>query len=130
MPTPTSLLFVYGLLRSDMSAGLQDFVPGRARLISPARVAGVLYDLGAYPGVVLSDGGTTVVGEVWEITDATAWAKLDAFEDIRADGSGQYRREATAVALADGRRVLAQAYLYNRPTAPFPVVASGDWARR
>ncbi len=130
MPDAAALLFVYGLLRSDMSAGLQGFVPGKARLIGRASVAGVLYDLGDYPGIVLGDGGASVAGEVWEITDASAWETLDRFEDIRADGTGQYRRETIPVTTADGGRVLAQAYLYNRATDPLRVVASGDWSLR
>ncbi len=126
----SSTLFVYGLLRSDMSAGLQSFVPGKARQISRASVVGTLYDLSDYPGLVLSDDGETVVGEVWEITDVSAWEKLDAFEDIRADGTGMYRREAIAVMLADGREVLAQAYLYNRDVTRLRAVSSGDWSKR
>ncbi len=130
MPDPSATLFVYGLLRSDMSAGLQSFVPGKARQLSRASVAGRLYDLGDFPGLVINDDGGVVAGEVWEITDATAWGTLDPFEDIKPEGTGLYRREAIAVTLEDGRQVLAQAYLYNRDAHAFTVVTSGDWSLR
>ncbi len=130
MPDINTVLFVYGLLRSDMSAGLQSFVPGKARLLGRATVGGRLYDLEDFPGLVLDGSGSRVLGEVWEVTDVLAWPVLDEFEDVRLEGTGLYRREAIEAVLEDGRQVLAQAYLYNRAVDGLILVASGDWARR
>ena len=130
-------LFVYGLLRRGMSAGLEAFLgKGAATFMSEANLSGKLYDLGAYPGVVLAEAEPAreniVVGELWRLRDDMHWAALDDFEGI---GPGYaeptlYRR-VLAQALTDvGEAVTCWVYVFNREPGAAPRIASGDWAAR
>ena len=113
-------IFVYGSLRRGRRAH---------RLIAHARFRGEartvasfrLLDLGAYPGLV-AGGTTSVVGEVYDIDDATLEV-LDRFEDHPE----MYRR--TPVDLDDGRTVVTY-LLIDLDGGPWPEVETGDWAGR
>jgi gamma-glutamylcyclotransferase (GGCT)/AIG2-like uncharacterized protein YtfP len=77
-------LFVYGTL---MSAAKMDAVlagAARWRVVGPAAVAGVLYDLGAYPGMCLGgDSGALVPGLLLELEpEGAALRRLDAYEGV------------------------------------------------
>ena len=102
------LLFAYGTLRD---AGMRDQVLRGApsREIGRGSVAGVLYDLGEYPGLVTGD--ERVPGVVIELADDASLARLDEYEDV---GSGLYVRRRATVRLDDGRDVETWVYLYNR----------------
>ena len=137
-------LFVYGLLRRGMSAGLEAFVgAGAAAFLSEATLSGKLYDMGEYPGVLLEDGPSVVHGELWRVRGASAWATLDEFEGI-GPGYGEptlYKR-VLANALAPpseaptSRSAVAETpvkcwvYVYNHDLAGAALIESGDWARR
>ena len=142
-------LFVYGLLRRGMSAGLEAFVAGKGRFLAGATAEGFLFSVGGeYPALVTELDAVAVAGfgldpttesprpcvtgELWEITDDSAWTTLDDFEGIGPDYPPPqlYRREVIVVRTDDGRDVSAQAYVYNRDVADLPPVPSGDWARR
>lgn len=128
------ILFAYGTLRGALApAAVRDvvatFVP-----LGPATIGGVLYDLGAYPGMVPDVAGGTVHGELFELTgDArrvdAAWRRLDAYEGF--DRARPYRnlfRRMTRTAQPAGRPpVPAWVYVYNGPTAAATVVAGGRW---
>ena len=88
MSETCKLLFVYGtLLRSDSGATGRE---QRARLEldadwrGRARTAGLLYDLGRYPGLVVSaQPGAEVHGEIFELADPAHTLRwLDAYEGI------------------------------------------------
>lgn len=132
---PEETLFVYGLLRRGMSAGLDAFLGGGAAFLAEAYTYGTLYDVdGAYPGLVVSarTAGPEVRGELWSITKLGAWATLDDFEGIgpRYPEPQLYRRCSIEVVWRERQTVLAQAYVYNRDVRHLARVASGDWARR
>lgn len=83
----------------------------------PAWVAGQLFAIpdpaGWYPALVPGEG--TVRGMVHDLApgfDAELLAELDAYEGLRDDGSGEYRRQIVAVTTAAGE-VSAAAYVYN-----------------
>ncbi|MGE8202738.1 MAG: gamma-glutamylcyclotransferase family protein, partial [Variovorax sp.] len=79
-------VFVYGTLRRGGRNDIARYRPAPV-WIGEAGIAGTLYDLGAYPGVVL--GGTRRVrGEVYVIEPAVE-AALDVLEEVAADGSGE-----------------------------------------
>ena len=136
-------LFVYGLLRRGMSAGLEAFLGvGSAAFVCSATLSGKLYDLGEYPGVVLARGAAadgsaspddgTVTGELWRLRDGLHWPVLDDFEGI---GPGYaeptlYKRVLAQAQTSAGASVTSWVYVYNRPLAGAPEIASGDWASR
>lgn len=91
--------------------------------IADARVSGSLYDLGAYPGLLLDESNSPVAGEAYEVDDEVL-KELDDFE-----ASSYYRREQVEISLGDGSRtgwVYVPAHepeVYSRHT----LITSGDW---
>ncbi len=124
------LLFVYGTLRPS----LIDAAPETPRQIvralrvqGEATVAGLLFDLGDYPGFVRATpsigggaqaGSPRVVGDVLEV-DASDLAALDAYEECGGP-SPLYRRE----------RVLATWRSGGEPITCWIYVACGDLSKR
>ena len=103
------LLFAYGTLRDARQRAL--VLNGVAsRELGRGSVAGALYDLGSYPGLL--PGTDRVPGSVIELADEAALARLDDFEGV--DG-GLYVRQRTTVHLDGGGAVEAWIYVYNRP---------------
>src|SRR5262245_14183266 len=105
-------VFVYGTLkRGQVREGCW---PRRPLSVEMARVRGLLYDLGPYPG--LTEGGDVVAGELWrfaaEDMEATL-AALDEVEGYSGDGDDWYRRVVIECHTASGV-VLAWTYLYAR----------------
>ena len=74
------LVFVYGTLRRGGAGAMPVRFPS-SRFIAEAKVSGSLYDLGAYPGLLLNESSSLVSGEVYEVDDATL-KELDEFEAL------------------------------------------------
>lgn len=114
------LVFVYGTLRRG-SAGAMSLRFPDSKFIAEAQVSGSLYDLGAYPGLILNESGSMVVGEVYEVDDELL-KKLDEFE-----ASSNYLREQFEISF-DTQRKLCWTY---EPDPEFyslrTLIASGDW---
>jgi gamma-glutamylcyclotransferase (GGCT)/AIG2-like uncharacterized protein YtfP len=113
-------VFVYGTLRSG-GAGAMSLRFPRAKFIADAKVSGSLYDLGAYPGLLLNESGSTVVGEVYEV-DEELLDELDEFE-----ASSRYLRRRVEISLGTQRRAC---WVYEPDTeyySPRTLIASGDW---
>ena len=72
------LVFVYGTLRSGGVGAMSIRFPN-SEFIADAKVSGSLYDLGAYPGLLLNESNSAVIGEVYEVDDETL-NELDDFE--------------------------------------------------
>lgn len=114
------LVFVYGTLRRG-SAGAMSIRFPASKFIAAAQVSGSLYDLGPYPGLLLDESSSMVVGEVYEVDDELLH-QLDAFE-----ASSHYWRKRVELALgADKRRC----WTYE-PDPEFyallTLIPSGDW---
>jgi gamma-glutamylaminecyclotransferase len=113
-------LLVYGSLRRGERANrfLAD-----ATFVGVARTAPgcMLYDLGAFPGLVHGGEGA-VLGELYDVDDDLL-ARLDRYEGT----PNFYRREL--VELEDGSS--AQTYtLRLEQVRGCPVVGGGDWCKR
>lgn len=107
-----TLLFVYGTLKRGCSNHAH--LAGQI-CVGPARtVPGFqLFDLGGFPGLYPAPGDDgSVAGEVWSV-DATALARLDAFEGVH---EGLYRRVAVPLQ-PPFATTYVEAYL---PQAPAP----------
>ena len=123
-------LFVYGTLRRGCSNDIARLVP-QARLVSTARVRGILYLVSWYPHLILDPQADWVHGELYEVPTA-AWAVLDALEEVvKAERpNGEYFRRETVVQAADGNAVAAMVYEGNPAVLPRHTrIAHGDWAR-
>jgi gamma-glutamylcyclotransferase (GGCT)/AIG2-like uncharacterized protein YtfP len=121
-----SHLAVYGSLRRGL--GLPDEPDVRASLFDrgPCTIAGILYDLGEYPGLVPGDG--RVVGELYELRDPAVLVELDRYEEYDArdrHGSLFVRR---AVRLIEPPLLDAWVYWFNGDVGARAPVPAGDWA--
>jgi gamma-glutamylcyclotransferase (GGCT)/AIG2-like uncharacterized protein YtfP len=132
----TDYLFVYGTLRSSaappaLQFQLQNLLAPLARL-GRATTAGVLYDLGEYPGAVFG-GAAKIVGEVIQLpSDDSVLAALDEYEgfDPHDPQGSLYLRVRREVTLADGRSLDCWAYAYNRDVTGHATIPGGDYLAR
>ncbi|CAN7311850.1 gamma-glutamylcyclotransferase [Acidovorax sp. LjRoot118] len=121
---PLRCVFVYGTLRKGGSNDITRLRPA-PRFVGMARLAGTLYHLGAYPGLLLG-GAVDVVGEVYAIEPALE-QRLDGIEEIHGRSDDEYfKRELTLP--VDGRPVDCLVYEINpgRVTSAARI-ESGDW---
>lgn len=114
------LVFVYGSLRSGSPHSMTKRFP-HSRFVAEAKVSGSLYDLGEYPGLLLNDLNSQVIGEVYEIDDEL----LNELDDFEA--SSNYLRKQVEVSVGNDRR---KCWTYQ-PDPDFyslsKVITSGDW---
>ena len=114
------LVFVYGTLRRGGVRAMPEIFPG-SKLVGGAKVRGSLYDLGAYPGLLLDEAGAQVAGEVYEIDEEI----LNGLDEIEA--SSYYVRRRVEVSVGDDEMTCwvyePNPELYDLRT----LIASGDW---
>lgn len=123
---PLRCVFVYGTLRRGGSNDITRLKPA-PRYVGPAQVAGVLYHLGAYPGMLLG-GDRCVVGEVYAITPALD-AVLDGIEGVQGDPGDEYIRREVAVQVAE-QLLRCLVYEINpQHVVAAPEIPHGDWLR-
>jgi len=123
-PQNQSLVFVYGTLRRGGSNDIAQ-LGQRAQWLGRGRVRGQLFDLGAYPGLVLG-GPDWVVGELYGV-DSSAQAWLDELEEVWPQRSGEYRR-VQALVSREGQSCRALVYEMDRSIARRrPLIPGGDW---
>ena len=143
-------LFVYGTLRSDMGHPMHAVLERYAQLVGVGTVPGQLFNLGHYPGLVLSESpgdkslnssDSKVWGEVYAlVTEAvpTLLSILDDYESYDPDriAQSEYRRERVQVQLENASTVIgghqgpvsAWVYVYNRDISTYPDIPSGNYA--
>lgn len=114
------LIFAYGTLRRDGANAMSVRFPD-SKFIADAKVNGSLYDFGAYPGLMLDESNSLVIGEVYEVNDETL-NKLDDFE-----ASSGYLRKQVEISLGGDKRMC---WIYE-PNPEFyslhTLITSGDW---
>jgi gamma-glutamylcyclotransferase (GGCT)/AIG2-like uncharacterized protein YtfP len=116
------LVFVYGSLRQGDKGAMSIRFPN-SEFIAEAKVNGSLYDLGPYPGLLLDESNSLVIGEVYEVDDQLL-QKLDDFE-----ASSQYRRQQVDAYLGTERK---KAWIYvpeydAEYYSDHTLITSGDW---
>jgi gamma-glutamylcyclotransferase (GGCT)/AIG2-like uncharacterized protein YtfP len=125
-PTPARLFFVYGTLRKGDDNDITRLQPA-PRYLGAARIKGVMFHLGGYPGVALG-GDQDIVGEVYAV-QATLEAQLDAIESEYPAQPDEYAKRAIQVHV-DGKALDCFVYEINpRFAVGKPIIASGDWVR-
>ncbi|MCM3901441.1 MAG: gamma-glutamylcyclotransferase [Pyrinomonadaceae bacterium] len=114
------LVFVYGTLRRGGARSMSIRFPD-SRFIADAKVSGSLYDLGAYPGLLLNESNSSVIGEVYEVDDEI----LNELDDFEA--SSNYLRKQVEISLGNQRR-MCWVYEPNPEFySPRTLITSGDW---
>jgi gamma-glutamylcyclotransferase (GGCT)/AIG2-like uncharacterized protein YtfP len=129
-------LFVYGSLRSAADTKWSRFLASVSHFDGAGRTRGRLYQLGGYPGLVVSspvvssDQNAWVVGEVYSPHEpASVWPVLDAYEGCGPADSLPYafERQPVDVLLDNGQTIRAWAYVYCLATADKVRIMSGDY---
>jgi gamma-glutamylcyclotransferase (GGCT)/AIG2-like uncharacterized protein YtfP len=126
-------LFIYGtLLRGESRHHVLQRADPRAYL--PAHTAGVLLDLGEYPGLSPSGNEFSLVhGELVQVGNLEAFRDLDEIEEFYGFGrpGSMFRRALIRVRLEGGARCAAWTYLPDSGAASAGTpIASGDWRKR
>lgn len=121
-------VFVYGTLRRGDDNDINLLTP-RPRFVGIGSVAGVMYHLGDYPGVVLKNVlEGSIVGEVYTITPELERA-LDEIEMIYPQQSDEYRKLMVNAQVGD-RQLHCLFYEINPSyVIEKPVIAGGDWVK-
>ncbi len=130
-----NLLFVYGtLLRGDRgTTGREQRVrlARESRVLGSAWMAGRLYNLGRYPGLVVAQGaGDVVHGEVLEFIDAERSLRwLDAYEGIVPGHHphNEYERVLLPVQGLNNRTVDAWVYVFLQDVEAATLIPNGRW---
>ncbi|RYD26769.1 MAG: gamma-glutamylcyclotransferase [Verrucomicrobiaceae bacterium] len=125
-PAP-QLVFVYGTLRRG---GSNHFRMAGAGFVSEGTVAGRMYRIDWYPGLVLDDGGDEIHGEVYSVEPGLL-GDLDVFEGVSAgemEGS-EYRRVHATVVRRDSRTTTAWVWEWRGQTDEARRVHDGDWLK-
>ena len=121
---PARYVFVYGTLRRGGSNDITRLQPAPT-WVGAASVEGVLYHLGAYPGLRLQGGGR-VCGEVYRIAPPLE-VVLDRIEDITPAPEDEYAKRELLVEVA-GQWLPCLVYeVASWRCATAPCIASGDW---
>jgi len=115
---------LYGTLRRGERSHEQLGLGGRLRYLMPGLARGRLFDLGPYPAFVPGEG--VVQGDLFEPTDPSVLADLDAFEEYDpADPAGSLYVRESAVLLGPPHEALV--YRYTGSVDGLPEIVSGDW---
>lgn len=130
METTPEYIFVYGTLRQNSQHPMYTRLAQQADFVADAWFVGKLYRVSYYPCVIPSESATDrVLGELYQIRHLALLAQLDDYEecsDSHPDPK-EYRREKRFVHTANGERVLAWVYLYNRSVHDLVQITSGDF---
>src|SRR5262245_50986918 len=97
------LLFIYGTLLPGHAPDSMANISRNLQTIAPARVNGLLYDLGPYPAASVGSD-RFIEGELVEVGGDATWRLLDEYEGCpRPDeGDGLFRRIRTVATLKSG----------------------------
>lgn len=132
-------VFVYGTLRQGEVRDINHLFPAPRR-VGLARVQGLIYDLGSYPGAVLGAPGW-IQGEIYEIT-LELERILDEIEEVWPQQTGEYFKREIEVPLASAENFQRQrseisvkaifCLVYEVAPARIagrPLISGGDWVR-
>ena len=130
----THHLFAYGTLCPRHAPLEIAATVRRLRPVGQASVRGRLYDLGEYPGAVLSEKSRSVIrGEVFELPgDRSTLASLDSYEGFEPNNrsSSLFLRRAWPVTMDDGKKLRCWVYVYNGTMKAAQPLRSGRYSSR
>lgn len=132
-PVSPRFVFVYGTLRRGDVRDINLLSPS-PRFVGKASVAGTMYHLGGYPGILLGGEGR-ILGEVYEV-GAELERVLDEIEEVWPQQTGEYSKCEVIVLLepaASKRPAELKCFLYEIAHDRIQgkaIIAGGDWLRR
>lgn len=125
-------LFVYGSLLHNFDSAIGRFLKLHSRYLGEVYANGILYDLGHYPGLVLStDSNQLVYGHLLQVLDPRlVFITLDRYEglDPKDPSGSEYSR--VLIQLKKNELGIAECwtYLYNLSTAGLKIIPGGNYA--
>ncbi len=128
----TDYLFVYGTLRSDSySDSHRQFIAPHFELVGRATIAGRLYAIVDYPGLLPAEEATDlVIGEVYAFTGGEEkLLEVDDYEGCAPHSPKPhlYTRTRINAHLKGDEIIEAWVYLYNYPVSDTMLIRSGDF---
>ena len=119
-------LFVYGTLMRTHNHAMSDFLQRHSTFWANGYFYGKLYDLGKYPGAILSlNNEDKVYGQIFQLNNANAvLPPLDRYEGV---GEDVYSREKINAITETGERLECWVYLYCKAVNHHIYIASGNY---
>lgn len=126
------LIFVYGTLRQNFLNQNQTLLPNCANLIDYGFFNAQLFDLGNYPGAILTRSKSSRVhGEVWTLGDNfSSLPVLDNYEELNTYTKiygPEYRRIMQKITTKKFGKVQAWVYIIRKLRHPCKPILSGDY---
>lgn len=126
-----NLLFIYGtLLNEDNEYAV--YLKNNSRLYSAGKLKGKLYDIGQYPGAILSKSNEYVYGSILQLNNLTKVLPLiDAYERYgdNQPQPNEFIRVSVEVETGAGP-VACWVYLYNLPVTGLTLIESGRYIKK
>jgi gamma-glutamylcyclotransferase (GGCT)/AIG2-like uncharacterized protein YtfP len=125
-------LFSYGTLLPRLAPPEIRPTVERLRRVGKGFVRGQLFDLGEYPGAILSRTGPPIAGQIFELPDdPEVLDRLDEYEGFdRSDPQASlFVRRRRHVQLEGGSKIFCWVYTYNRPLDTARAVSGGDYSK-
>lgn len=127
----SEFLFVYGTLRPGCAPDEIANQAARLRLVGEASIQGNLYDLGHFPGALLSnDSVCRIPGLLFELPeDEHVLQALDEYEEFipARPRESQFVRVRCEAQLKTGEAVTCWIYVYTRSIAAMQRIVDGVW---
>lgn len=129
----SNFIFIYGTLLSSLNHPMHNVLEKYAELEGEGHIQAKLYDLGRYPGVMMSGNPSDrVKGEIYKISDGEKlFSLLDHYEGCSDNfpEPHQYLRRVVQVQADDGSMIDAWVYLYNWDSDGHRYIESGDYLK-
>lgn len=128
-------LFVYGTLRDDSKHDMYRVLARSAVFAGDGVVNARLFDLGEYPGIILSSSSAEhVIGELYKLEPESSSEVLRILDDYEGLGPNdphphEYERAVVQVRLPDGRTIPAWAYVLTQLDPSYPRIPSPDYLK-
>lgn len=132
METINDKLFVYGSLLHNFKSAIGDFLKLHTRFLGAVYVRGVLFDLGHYPGLVLSSNSQQLVyGHLLQLFEPEqVFITLDKYEGINHDAPRESEYYRGLIHLENNTLNIDHCwtYIYNLPTRGLKEIPGGNYA--
>lgn len=127
-----AFLFVYGTLLIENNE-CAVYLKSNSKLYSTGKIKGKLYDIGEYPGAVLSDESDDYVyGSILQIDEPEK--VLSIIDDYEGVGTDQVQpNEFIRVSIeaeTETKPVICWVYLYNLPITSLTLIESGKYIKQ
>jgi gamma-glutamylcyclotransferase (GGCT)/AIG2-like uncharacterized protein YtfP len=122
-------LFIYGTLLKDINSKMSLYLNENADFYNKGYFIGKLYNIGKYPGAIVSDDYKDKVhGNIFKLNNVDIFSILDDYEGVGNNFSypNEYVRKKIKV-YTDNEELDSWIYLYNYSVEYLYMIESGDY---